>query len=80
MKIQVNGDIKDFDAPLTLAGLIELLGDLVAVHRRLRPRQDGQKDQRDDAGAELLLELPQMRLDFDLAHGGGYLAISLGEL
>jgi thiamine biosynthesis protein ThiS len=34
MKIQINGDARDFEAPLTLAGLIERLGmkaDRVAV-------------------------------------------------
>ena len=34
MKLQINGEPRDFDAPLSLAGLIELLGmkqDRVAV-------------------------------------------------
>ena len=43
MKIQVNGDIKNFDAPLTLAGLVERLGmksDRVAIelNREIAPR------------------------------------------
>ena len=46
----------------TLARLVELLGDLVAVHRRPRAREHRQQHQRNDAGAELLVEFPQMRL------------------
>ena len=43
MKLQINGELRDFDAPLSLAGLIELLGmkqDRVAVelNRNIAPR------------------------------------------
>ena len=51
-----------------LARLIELLGYLIAIHRRLGPRQHGQEHQRHNAGTQFLVELPQVRFDFDLAH------------
>ena len=41
MKLQINGDARDFKPPLTLAGLVDQLGmkaDRVAIDRGALPR------------------------------------------
>ena len=48
MKIQINGEPRDFDGPLTLAGLVEQLGmkpDRVAIelNREIAPRSRWQE-------------------------------------